>query len=100
MIVCIEKSTGKLIEMQSFAIKGTLILNAVNAGYMKSEIEEKEITETELQSIINSSKNYADRRREEYPPITDYIDGIIKGDAKQVQNYIDSCLSIKAKYPK
>jgi hypothetical protein len=36
----------------------------------------------------------------EYPPITDYIDGIVKGDQAQVQAYIDACLAVKAKYPK
>jgi hypothetical protein len=39
-------------------------------------------------------------RAAEYPPITDYIDGIVKGDQAQVQAYIDACLAIKAKYPK
>lgn len=44
--------------------------------------------------------SYAEKRASKYPPITDYIDGIVKGDSAQVQNYIDKCLAIKAKYPK
>lgn len=43
---------------------------------------------------------YAVNRRREYPPIADYIDGIVKGDQAQVQAYIDACLAIKAQYPK
>jgi len=43
---------------------------------------------------------YIAKRASEYPPITDYIDGIVKGDDKQVQAYIDACLAVKAKYPK
>lgn len=39
-------------------------------------------------------------RAASYPPITDYIDGIVKGDEAQVQEYIDACLAVKAKYPK
>ena len=35
-----------------------------------------------------------------YPPITDYLDGIVKGDAAQVQAYIDACLAVKSEYPK
>lgn len=35
-----------------------------------------------------------------YPPMADYLDGIVKGDAAQVQTYIDACLAVKAKYPK
>lgn len=40
------------------------------------------------------------KRASEYPPITDYIDGVVKGDQAQIQAYIDACLAVKAKYPK
>lgn len=43
---------------------------------------------------------YADLRRAEYPPISDYVDGIVKGDQVQIDKYIADCLSVKAKYPK
>ena len=43
---------------------------------------------------------YKISREAEYPPITDYLDGIVKGDTAQVQTYIDACLAVKAKYPK
>jgi hypothetical protein len=43
---------------------------------------------------------YQRDRAAEYPPITDYLDGIVKGDQAQVQAYIDACLAVKAKYPK
>jgi hypothetical protein len=43
---------------------------------------------------------YQEQRAAEYPPMTDYLDGIVKGDQAQVQAYIDACLAIKAKYPK
>lgn len=43
---------------------------------------------------------YKALRAREYPPITDYIDGIVKGDNAQVQAYIDACLAVKNKYPK
>jgi hypothetical protein len=39
-------------------------------------------------------------RAAEYPSITDYIDGVVKGDQAQIQAYIDACLAVKAKYPK
>jgi hypothetical protein len=39
-------------------------------------------------------------RAAEYPPMADYLDGIVKGDDAQVQAYIDACLAVKAKYPK
>ena len=43
---------------------------------------------------------YQRDRAKEYPPIKDYIDGVVKGDQAQIQAYIDACLAVKAKYPK
>lgn len=43
---------------------------------------------------------YAQKRAAEYPPITDYLDGIVKGDQTQIDKYIADCLAVKAKYPK
>jgi crotonobetainyl-CoA:carnitine CoA-transferase CaiB-like acyl-CoA transferase len=43
---------------------------------------------------------YQRDRAKEYPAITDYIDGVVKGDQAQIQAYIDACLAVKAKYPK
>jgi hypothetical protein len=43
---------------------------------------------------------YKEQRSREYPPMADYIDGIVKGDTAQVQAYINACLAVKAKYPK
>jgi len=43
---------------------------------------------------------YAQLRAAEYPPFTDYLDGLVKGDAEQTQAYRDACLAVKLKYPK
>jgi hypothetical protein len=43
---------------------------------------------------------YIAKRAAEYPPITDYIDGVVKGDQAQIDKYIADCLATKAKYPK
>jgi hypothetical protein len=44
--------------------------------------------------------SYADKRRAEYPPIEDYLDGVVKGDQAQIDAYIAACQAVKAKYPK
>ena len=50
--VCLEKSTGKLIEMQSGnAPLGTLTQNAVNAGYKAEDVVEKYVNATEWEAI-------------------------------------------------
>ncbi len=43
---------------------------------------------------------YIAKRAAEYPPITDYIDGVVKGDQAQIDKYIADCLAVKDKYPK
>lgn len=43
---------------------------------------------------------YASKRSNEYPPIVDYIDGVVKGDQAQIDAYIAACLAVKDKYPK
>jgi tRNA A37 N6-isopentenylltransferase MiaA len=63
-------------------------------------------TEEQIQSEIvrlqseYDSKEYQRKRAAEYPDFKDYLDGIVKGDAAQVQAYIDACNAVKAKYPK
>jgi len=44
--------------------------------------------------------SYIAKRAAEYPPITDYIDGVVKGDQAQIDKYIADCLAVKAKFPK
>lgn len=43
---------------------------------------------------------YQELRAAAYPPVALYLDGIAKADDLQVQQYIDECLAVKAKYPK
>jgi hypothetical protein len=63
-------------------------------------------TETELNAeiirlqVIEDANAYKAKRAAEYPPMTDYLDGIVKGDNAQVQAYIDACNAVKNKYPK
>jgi hypothetical protein len=43
---------------------------------------------------------YAQKRAAEYPPMTDYLDGVVKGDQAQIDKYVADCLAVKVKYPK
>ena len=54
---------------------------------------------TQVQTLIDS-KAYMENRSLEYPPITDYLDGIVKGDQEQIDAYIAACQAVKNKYPK
>ena len=47
-----------------------------------------------------AAEAYKQQRAAEYPPITDYLDGVVKGDQAQIDAYIAACQAVKAKYPK
>lgn len=43
---------------------------------------------------------YLALREAEYPPMTDYLDAVVKGDQAQIDAYIAACKKVKLKYPK
>jgi len=55
--------------------------------------------ETAIQAYIDAHA-YIAKRQAEYPPMTDYLDGVVKGDQAQINKYIADCNAVKAKYPK
>jgi hypothetical protein len=56
-------------------------------------------TKEEIETWVDPNA-YKHQRAAEYPPVTDYIDGVVKGDQAQIDAYIAACLAVKAKYPK
>ena len=65
------------------------------------------ITESDVNTIraeeriaAQAALTYAQKRAAEYPPMTDYLDGVVKGDQTQIDQYIADCQAVKAKYPK
>ena len=52
-----------------------------------------------VQAYVDA-RAYIAKRASEYPPITDYLDGVVKNDQAQIDKYIADCLAVKAKYPK
>lgn len=59
----------------------------------------KEQVEAKAVQLANHFDCYTNRRKE-YPPIEEYIDGVVKGDQEQIDSYIQKCLEVKLKYPK
>lgn len=60
-----------------------------------------QITDEEAKALRHVyTPTYAQKRAAEYPPMTDYLDGVVKGDQAQIDAYIADCLAVKAKYPK
>jgi len=70
-------------------------------GDVAYDKDEKEVTyDNNAVDALVASEAYKAKRASEYPPYTDYLDGIVKGDNTQVQAYIDACNAVKNKYPK
>jgi hypothetical protein len=71
-------------------------------------LDEEQTQPTEEECLAEAAKlqaaydalEYQRLRAPEYPPITDYLDGVAKGDKAQVDAYIAACQAVKAKYPK
>ena len=61
--------------------------------------EEIEAEYQRLLALVGDTE-YKKERYWRYPPITDYLDGVVKGDQAQIDKYIAECLAIKAKFPK
>lgn len=66
------------------------------AGYV--EISEEEAEAIRAANVVQP--NYQQLRAAEYPPMSDYLDAIVKGDKNQQKAYIEACLAVKLKYPK
>ena len=64
------------------------------------------VTDEQIKAeVIRLQKEYDNNeyqrlRAGEYPPMENYLDGIVKGDQAQIDQYIADCLAVKAKYPK
>ena len=54
---------------------------------------------TAVQAFVDAHA-YIEKRAREYPPMSDYIDGVVKNDQAQIDKYIADCLAVKKKYPK
>lgn len=69
------------------------------AGAMDKDGNKVEINMAAVNAWVDPNA-YKAKRASEYPPITDYLDGVVKSDQAQIDKYIADCQAVKAKYPK
>jgi hypothetical protein len=62
--------------------------------------EEECLAEATRLEAAYDALEYQRLRSPEYPPITDYLDGLVKDDQEQIDAYIAACQAVKEKYPK
>ena len=67
---------------------------------IEAPTEEELVAEAARLQEEYDALEYQRLRAPEYPGISDYIDGVVKGDQAQIDKYIADCLAVKAKYPK
>lgn len=73
-----------------------------NIPFTEEEELERDLEEAQARAAIEDyeKSEYQRLRVAEYPDFKDYLDGIVKGDQEQIQQYINACLAVKEKYPK
>jgi len=58
------------------------------------------VYDTEAVQQYVDAHAYIAKRQAEYPPASDYLDAVVKGDQAQIDAYIAACQAVKTKYPK
>jgi len=78
-----------------------IVVNVQTGESTQVDLTAQEISALQVAEEIRLSQiSYAIKRQKEYPPMTDYLDGIAKNDQAQIAKYIADCQAVKAKYPK
>jgi hypothetical protein len=74
---------------------------AVIRGDVAYDAEGNEVAydKTAVQAYVDAHA-YIAKRASEYPNVTEYLDGVVKGDQAQIDKYIADCLAVKARHPK
>jgi len=97
-MIRISDALQSLRPKAQFAVRGDVIewLDTEQTQPSQSEIDAEVIR---LQADYDA-KEYQRKRKAEYPPMADYLDGIVKNDQTQIDKYIADCKAVKEKYPK
>lgn len=68
---------------------------------IEAAIAASELPDGDYSADIHAALRHGIRlqRAAEYPPAVMYLDGVAKGDQKQIDDYFAACLAVKAKYP-
>jgi hypothetical protein len=95
---------NKVNALQSLRPGAQWVLRGDDLEWM--DTEQTKPTEAEITAEVArlqaayDAKEYQRKRAAEYPPMSDYLDGVVKGDQAQIDAYVAACLAVKAKYPK
>lgn len=82
-----------------YALYPSVVSVDETAGAMDAQGNQVAVDMDAVNAWVNPDA-YKAQRAAEYPPITDYLDAVVKGDQAQIDAYIAACQAVKAKYPK
>ena len=82
-----------------YALYPTVVTVDDTDGARDAQGNKVEIDLTAVNAWVDPNA-YKSKRQAEYPPITDYLDGVVKGNQAQIDAYIAACQAVKTKYPK
>ena len=98
--VAIITALNNLVPACQYAFHGDDLENLVWDDGRDRPTDDDIMAEVERVWASWNSDEYQRLRKPEYPPIEDYLDGIVKGDQAQIDAYIAACQAVKEKYPK
>jgi hypothetical protein len=75
------------------------VVRTVGKTAYDADGNEVSYNEATVQAYIDNHA-YIAKRQAEYPPYSDYLDGVVKNDQEQIDAYIAACQAVKTKYPK
>jgi len=87
---------SQFLVLSKTAYRELVLVDAVPAGFDFTYCQQWGLT-------INAevvARVVQDLRAKAYPPMSDYLDGIVKNDTAQIQTYLSACLAVKQAYPK
>jgi hypothetical protein len=82
-----------------YALYPQVVMVDDGAGAFDAQGNKVEIDMAAVNAWVDPNA-YKRQRAAEYPPMADYLDGVVKGDQAQIDAYVAACLAVKAKYPK
>ena len=106
LIEASEKLQEDVIEGSKRLVRIYIDESVDNEGRIKHRYKELVFSPNDSQEYIDirltkvKTSLYTELREAEYPPITEYIDAIVKGNVEAEEAYKAKCLAVKAKYPK
>lgn len=96
----ISSALASLAPAASFSVHGNEYENVNWQSDTPMPSKKDVLAEMARLQTIDNANAYKAKRKAEYPPVEEYLDGLVKGDQAQIDAYIAACQAVKDKYPK